>query len=92
MWLYNLRQKSYRNRILKETLEIASLMGNITRKDNQVIVHAHTVVSNDKMLTYGGHLKGAIVAPTCEIIFKEINTVLTKQYDQMTGLNLLSLE
>ncbi len=90
--LYNLRQKSYHNRLIKESLEIASLMGNVTRKDNGVVVHAHTVVSNDKMLTYGGHLKEAVVAPTCEIIFKEINAELVKQYDQMTGLNLLNLD
>lgn len=89
---YNLRQKTYRIRLIKEALEIASLMGNVTRKDNSIIVHAHTVVSNDKMLTYGGHLQEATVAAACEIVFKEINVPVTKQYDVGTGLNLMDLE
>lgn len=89
---YNLRQKTYRTRLIKEALEIVSLMGNVTHKEKEIIVHAHIVVSTDKMTVYGGHLKEATVAATGELVFKEIDALITKQYDVDTGLNLMNLE
>jgi len=41
------------------------------------------------MHLFGGHLKEATVSVTCEIIFHEFKTRITRAPDQAAGLNLI---
>ncbi|MFC1847657.1 PPC domain-containing DNA-binding protein [Chloroflexota bacterium] len=67
-----------RNRIYtpkKEPLELLSLSGNISRKDDEVLIHGHVIISSglDDGRTYGGHLtEGCLILSTCEVIIAEI--------------------
>ena len=47
---------------MEEPLEIISCIGNITRKDGKLKVHAHINITDSKYHSYGGHL-----LPGCEI-------------------------
>ncbi|MFH1231934.1 MAG: PPC domain-containing DNA-binding protein [Planctomycetota bacterium] len=82
-------KKHYSYKQMTGALEIVSLMGNITRKDGEVVIHSHINVSAEDMLCYGGHLKEAIVAVTCEITLTNLKTKITRAFDNEIGLNLI---
>jgi len=89
---YSLEKKRYSSKLINKPLEIVSLMGNVAVKEKEIIVHAHIVVGTNKMELYGGHLKEATVAATLEVIFIEFKEMISKKYDEDTGLNLMELE
>ncbi|MFA5794316.1 MAG: PPC domain-containing DNA-binding protein [Candidatus Brocadiia bacterium] len=82
-------EKKYSYKKMSGALEIVSLMGNVTRKDNQIIIHSHISVSAENMLVYGGHLKEAIVSVTCEIALVDLKTTVVRTLDKDSGLNLV---
>lgn len=88
---YDLRKKKYKTKSIKQQLEIASLTGNVATKGKEIIIHAHVVVGTDKMAAYGGHLREATVAATCEVMFTAFKTRLKRRYDKNIGLNLIDL-
>jgi len=73
-------------------LEIASCSGNIAvdEKDN-VVIHAHIVVSNEKGQAFGGHLmEGSRVGVTAELMIVEgLGLHLVRSLDEKTNLKLL---
>jgi len=75
-------------------LEIASCMGNISVDEkDEIVVHSHLVVSNDKGEAFGGHLmKGSYVGATAELVIIEgLNVNLQRVFDEKTRLNLWKL-
>lgn len=89
---YHLDRKEYEFKTFNTTFEIVSLTGNISNVDNNPFIHIHTVLSDSEYHTYGGHLKEGIVGATCEIFFSVINSPISRVFDEVTGLKLLSLE
>ena len=89
---YNLEKKRYSTTQLNQPLEVVSLMGNVTMKGDEKIIHCHIVIGTNEMSLYGGHLKEATVAATCEIIFNELEEVIHKEQDEDTGLNLIEMK
>lgn len=87
--LYNLETKKYSKKNLSGPLEIASITGNIAMKDNEISVHCHVTLGDSDMTAYAGHLENAIVAGTCEIVFRILDVKLSRKHDPDTGLNLL---
>lgn len=53
---FNAKTKAYEKIRLKEDLEIVSLKGNISQKDNEVFPHLHAVLSKQDFTAAGGHL------------------------------------
>lgn len=88
---YILKDKKYFKKKLKDNLEIASLTGNITSLEKKLVAHVHVVLSDKKMIAYGGHLNSAIVAATCEIFIQPIKENIKRKYDPHIGLNLLDI-
>jgi len=58
--------KEYLPREIDGVLELASLVGNLTREGEKPFLHAHVVVSDREFRCYGGHLLRARVAVTGE--------------------------
>ena len=85
---YTLDTKEYSSKIIEEPLELCSLSGNITLLNGKIALHTHVVVSDKEMKTYGGHLKEATIAATCEIFLKRINSEVDRKYFKEIGLNL----
>lgn len=85
---FNPKTKEYQQKTFKEPLEMASLTGNITTKDGEVIIHPHTVVAGDNYKALAGHMVEAEVSLTAEIIIEPIKGTLVKSFDTQTGLNL----
>ncbi|MBI4138102.1 MAG: DNA-binding protein [Candidatus Wildermuthbacteria bacterium] len=87
---YNLETKEFEWAILKEDVEIASLSGNVSTLDNDIVLHCHGVFSNRKMAVKAGHVRRLVVSGACEIILREFSGKMNRVYDENTGLNLLS--
>ena len=88
------KEGNHTNIELKEHLEIASCTGNMALgPENEIIVHAHIVVSNEKGQAFGGHLfQGSRVGPTAELVlFEGEGILLQRTYDVRTKLKLLKL-
>ena len=86
---YNLSEKRYEDINIKENLEIVSLTGNISKLNNDTIIHMHGVFSNSKANTIGGHVKKIVVSGTCEIFLTVFDGFIERRYDDTTGLNLM---
>jgi hypothetical protein len=86
------RKGSYEQIKFAGSLEIASCSGNIAvdEKDN-VVIHAHIVVSNEKGQAFGGHLmEGSRVGVTAELMIVEgLGLHLVRSLDEKTNLKLL---
>ena len=88
------KEGEYRSIRLDGPLEIASCMGNIAvNEKNEIIVHPHIVVSNERGEAFGGHLmKGSPVGATAELVIIEgLGVNLQRTLDKKTGLNLWKL-
>lgn len=72
-------------------LEIVSCIGNISVKEQEILVHAHISVANDKGEVLGGHLmSGCTVSLTGELTLVETPDIrLRRKFDEMTRLHLL---
>ncbi len=88
---YRVDNKKYSSEIIEDALEIVSLHGNITTMDNEIYLHSHIVVSNDKMQAFGGHLKEATINATCEIVLVSLKGNINRFHNEEIGLNLLDL-
>jgi predicted DNA-binding protein with PD1-like motif len=84
-------RKEYARIELGEQVEVLSLVGDITLKeDGGPQVHAHVVVGRRDGTAHGGHLLGALVWPTLEVIVTESPRHLRRRFDEETGLALLN--
>jgi hypothetical protein len=86
---YNQRNKQYEENDLAKPLEISSLVGNVSLKDDQPIVHAHVNLADSDGHVYGGHLsEGTIVFATEYMIEVYEGAAFRRQFDGVTGLPL----
>ena len=70
---FDIHGKKYIRKRFDEEMEIVSLMGNITYRDSEPIVHLHTVLGKADYSTIGGHLFAGEVSATCEIVISVWN-------------------
>jgi len=89
--LFETATKKYHSTVLSGDFEIASLTGNITTMNGEVYLHFHACISDDKYMTYGGHLNSAVVSATAEIIIIDFNGEVDREFNDEIGLNLLKL-
>lgn len=89
---YNLETKQYEDKEIKEDMEIVSVIGNISLKDNEPFIHSHGVFSKRDFSTIGGHLKSITISGTGEVFLTIYPIQITREYDEDTGLFLLSNE
>ncbi|HEV8601740.1 MAG TPA: PPC domain-containing DNA-binding protein [Patescibacteria group bacterium] len=86
---YNLLTKQYEEREFNETLEIASLTGNVAVLNEQLIIHAHGTFSDKTLVAIAGHVSKLIIGGAGEIKFDKFDTTMKRKSDAITGLNLL---
>jgi hypothetical protein len=89
---YNQKEREYHFYELDQTLEITSLVGNISIKDGAPIVHAHVTFSDMDGHAYGGHLAPGTIVFACEIVIQVLDgPKFERGLDQETGLPLWSM-
>lgn len=86
---FDWEKKSYRDIPLDEHVEVLTMTGDISLKDDQPTVHAHLIVGRADGTTRGGHLKTAIVRPTLEVMLTESPATLQRKFDANSGLPLI---
>ena len=87
--VYDVEKKEYHANHYYGDLEIVSLTGNITTKDGQYYAHLHMSAGDEKGQVFGGHLNRAVICATCEMFIQVIDGNIDRQYDEVTGLNVL---
>ncbi len=88
---YNLSEKKYEDHAVAEETEIVSVIGNVARMNKDTLIHAHGVFAKRDLTTIGGHIKKLVVSATCEVTLRKLgNLPILRQFDDKTGLNLLS--
>ena len=84
---YNQEKKQYITKKLELKVEIVSLIGNVSLKDNSPFLHAHILVSDSNGNVYGGHLIEGTKVFSCEcMIFELQGTPKHRELDKNTGL------
>ncbi|MHB8068456.1 MAG: PPC domain-containing DNA-binding protein [Desulfobaccales bacterium] len=73
-----------------QPLEILALVGNISLKDGQPMVHAHVTLADHAGRAFGGHLAAGTPVFACEFAIHEYQAdqTLARQDDPETGLML----
>ncbi len=73
---------------LDRPLEILALIGNVSLKDGQPMVHAHVTLADEEGRAFGGHLAPGTEVFACEFVIQEYLSpeIPARQYDAETGL------
>lgn len=87
--VYDTAAKRFYDNDYREPLELVNLSGTITQKEGRPYLHLHASAGNAGGNVYGGHLKGAVVSATGEIIVRVLDGSVGRRFDGETGLNLL---
>lgn len=82
--------KQYVEQIITEPLELASLIGNVTLMDGEVIIHPHAVIAGADYAAKAGHLVEAEVSLTAEVIISRIDGSVNKIFNDKLGLKLMN--
>lgn len=90
--LFNTNTKEYKTTVKEGMFEITSLVGNISRKDDQVYLHCHINFSDESLSVYGGHLVKCYISATGEIIITVLNGRIERKFNSEIGLNLFDFE
>jgi predicted DNA-binding protein with PD1-like motif len=84
--------KSYEEIPVDEAVEVASMTGNVSRKDGAARVHAHVVLGRRDGSALAGHLVSGVVRPTLELMLVEERAKLVRTVDAESTLPLLDLD
>ena len=87
--VFNPETREYETTELKGFHEVASLLGNISLRDEEFFAHIHVTLSNGKK-TVAGHLVEAYVQGTLEAAIFELDKPLTRTSKE-GGLALLDI-
>jgi len=88
---FNLEKKEYSWQKFSGQFEITSFQGNISEMSGKSYIHAHIVIGDSEFSSWSGHIKEAVVGPTCEIFLTKLDTAISRKKDKETGLNLLDI-
>lgn len=86
---YDQGAAAYREIRFERGMEIASLVGNISRKEGEIFLHCHVILADKEGRCFGGHLLEGNVAFACEFAVIALEgTVPERIPDDATGLML----
>ena len=85
---FNPDSKAYFERTILGVMELTSLVGNISRKDNLPYIHLHGNASKEDFSVIGGHLVEAVISATCEIWISESEGEINRKFLDKIGLNI----
>jgi len=79
----------YRFLDLTEPLEILALIGNVSLRDGEPMVHAHVTLGDDRGRAFGGHLVPGTTVFACEFTLETLEGAeFHRARDEATGLPL----
>ena len=85
-------QKQYEFIEIDKEMEITGLIGNISLKEGNPMVHAHINLGDEEGRVIGGHLAPGTIVFACEVIIQELaGEDFNRGLDETTGLPLWEL-
>jgi len=89
---YDLETRSYLKMQIEEDVELAPLVGNLSRLDGAPFFHLHATLGRKDFSGWAGHLFSGTAGATVEVaLFAFPGTSLERRRDDAVGLNLWSL-
>ena len=88
---FDMGKKEYEKIPVDEQVEVLSLVGDVALFEGEPKLHVHAVLGRSDGTTRGGHLLGAHVQPTLEVVIVESPEHLRRETDEETGLPLLAV-
>jgi predicted DNA-binding protein with PD1-like motif len=88
---FEVERKDYHRIRVDTQTEVLSLAGDIALDGTQPKLHLHAVLGRRDGSTVGGHLLGAVVRPTLEVIVTESPNYMRRVCDPRFGLALIDL-
>jgi hypothetical protein len=88
---YDLPEKEYIKKEYPEILELLSFEGHVSLKDGEPFIHAHVVLSDHQMKTFGGHLFETTVGVAGEFFLREFDGNAYRELDPDIGLACICL-
>ena len=89
---YDTVTKKYVKKQFNNVLELVSFEGNITIKNKKPFVHAHVVLSDHDMHTFGGHLFETTIAVVGEFFIRNFEGNAYRELNEDIGLPCICLE
>ncbi|MCY2929334.1 MAG: DNA-binding protein [Planctomycetota bacterium] len=90
---YHQDRREYEFHTFDGPMEIAALVGNVSVKDGEPIVHAHVTLSDATGRAFGGHLAPGTVVFACEFVVEAFDgPEFRRTLDEPTGLPLWNLK
>lgn len=89
--VYSVKKREYIKNKYEGEFEILSLLGNITREDEEPYVHIHIMISDCVGITVGGHLNKCIISGTCELRIDECENTYQRRVDDETGIKIIDI-
>ena len=90
--LYDLEKKEFHRKTLDVPMEIASLNGNISRKDGKPYLHVHIGLATPDLSLFGGHLVECVISVTAEIFVDVLDCETGRRFDEKTGINIFHFD
>lgn len=88
---YVQNEKRFHKNVFDHPLEIVSGIGNIATLNGDLVIHCHLVLADKNGYCYGGHLAEGSKVFAAEANIRELSPQITRQFDPVTGLNLLKV-
>ncbi|MFW5908573.1 MAG: PPC domain-containing DNA-binding protein [Desulfosalsimonas sp.] len=86
---YDQKTREYGFFRIDRPVEITGLIGNVSIKDGEPMVHAHVTLADEDGKAYGGHLAPETEVFACEIIIEAMEgPAFERKFDEETGLPL----
>jgi predicted DNA-binding protein with PD1-like motif len=89
---YDQQSREYQFLELNEPLEITNLVGNVSLKEGNPIVHSHITLADEAGKAYGGHLAPGTIVFACELFLESFDgPSFERNFDHETGLPLWTM-
>ncbi|MEI7836521.1 MAG: PPC domain-containing DNA-binding protein [Planctomycetota bacterium] len=90
---YHQDRKEYEFLHFDGAMEILALIGNVSIKDGEPMVHAHVTLSDSAGRAFGGHLASGTIVFSCEFVIEVFDgPEFLRAPDEPTGLPLWNLK
>jgi len=83
--------KQYIDKTFQEQMEIACLIGNISKKEGKPYLHLHITLGRSDYSALAGHLLEATLSGAGEFVIEAFEGSLERYYNTSIGLNLYQL-
>lgn len=88
---FDIGTRQYQRRTFEGSFELVSLQGDLAWSDNAPILHLHAAIAGPDLQLMGGHLFGATVSVTGEVLILPLDARIERTADAWSGLKLWSL-